>query len=122
VAFVGKLIFQDTWTRGLACNELLPPDKAVKWLSWTSQLHLLSDMHVPRWIGAQKHKLQDCEVHVFEDASERAYGDVIYLKSFTDDAVTVRIICSKARIASIKRVTFPRLELLAALVATMLLR
>jgi hypothetical protein len=52
VALVGKLIFQDTWTRGLAWDDLLLPDIAVKWLSWTSHLHLLSEMHVPRWIGA----------------------------------------------------------------------
>ena len=30
VALVGKLIFQDTWTRGLAWDELLPTDIAVK--------------------------------------------------------------------------------------------
>ena len=36
VSLVGKLIFQDTWTRGLAWNELLLPDIAVNWLSWTS--------------------------------------------------------------------------------------
>jgi hypothetical protein len=122
VALVGKLIFQDTWTRGLAWDELLPPDIAVKWLSWTSELHLLSEMHVPRWIGAHKQILQDCEVDVSGDASERAYGTVIYLKSITDDAVAVRLICSKARLVPIKMVTLPRLQLLAALVATRLLR
>jgi hypothetical protein len=79
-------------------------------------------MHIPRWIGAQKHFLQDCEVHVFGDASVRAYGAVIYLKSITDYAVTARLFCSKARLASIKRVTLPCLELLAALVAIILLR
>ena len=93
----------------------------IKWLSWRSQLHLLSDMHVPRWIEAQKHKLQDCEVYVFGDASERAYGAVIYLKSITDDAVTVRLTCSKAKLAPIK-VKLPRLEFLAAIIATRLLR
>ena len=86
-----------------------------------SQLHLLSDVHVPRWIGAHKHKLQDCEVYVFGDASVRAYGAVIYLKSIIDNAFTVRLIFSKARLAPIKKVTLPRLKLLAALVATRLL-
>ena len=122
VALVGKLLFQDTWTRVLARDEVLHPDIAVKWLSWTSQLHHLSDLHVPRWIGAQKHKLQECEVHVFGYASEPAYGAVIYLKSISDNAVNVRLICGKARLAPIKRVTMPRLELLAALVATRLMR
>ena len=59
---------------------------------------------------------------MFGDASERAYGAVIFLKSITDDAVTVRLICSKAILAPTKRVTLPRLELLAALVVTRLLR
>jgi hypothetical protein len=107
---------------GLAWDEILPPDIAVKWLAWTSELPLLSDVRVPRWIGAQNYQLQDCEVHVFGHASERAYGAVVYLRSIVDNAVTVRLICSKARLAPIKRVTMPRLELLVALVATRLLR
>ena len=41
---------------------------------------------------------------MFGDSSERAYGAVIYLKSITDEAVTVRHIYSKARLAAIKRV------------------
>ena len=66
--------------------------------------------------------LQDCEVHVFRDASERAYGAAFYLRCIVDEVVTVRLICSKAMVAPIKMVTLPRLELLAALVATRLLR
>ena len=46
-AIVGKFLFQVTWTRGLAWDEILPLDIAVKWLSWKSQFHLLSRMHVP---------------------------------------------------------------------------
>jgi len=76
VELVGKLLFQDTWKRGLAWDES-QPGHSRKWLSRTSELHLLSDMHVPRWIGAQKHKLQDCEAHVFGAASKRAYVVVI---------------------------------------------
>jgi hypothetical protein len=44
----------------------------------------------------------------------------MYLRSIVDNAVT--LICSKARITPIKRVTLSRLELLPALVATRLLR
>ena len=121
VAIVGKILFQLTWTRGLAWDEKLPSDIAVKWLAWTLELHLLSDVHVPRWTGARTPDIQDCEVHVFGEASERAYGAAIYLRSIADNAVTVQLICSKARLAPIKSVTLPSLELLAALVATRLL-
>jgi len=100
-----KFLFQDSWTRGLAWDETLPPDIVVKWLAWTLELHLLSDVHVPRWIGARTPDLQDCKVHVFGDAPERAYGAALYLRSFVDNVVIVRLICSKARLAPIKRVT-----------------
>ena len=109
----------DTGTR---LGRDITPDIAVKCLAWTSELHLLSDMRVPGWIGAQKRDLQDCEVHVFGEASEQAYGAVIYLRSIVDDAFRIQLICSKVRLAPIKRITLPRLELLAALVATRLLR
>jgi hypothetical protein len=33
VAIVGKIIFRNTWTPGLAWDKLLPPDIAVNWLS-----------------------------------------------------------------------------------------
>ena len=122
VTIAGKILFQDTWTRGLAWDETLHPDIAVKWSAWTSGLHLLSDVHVPRWIGARTPDLQDCKVHVFGDASEPAYGAALYIRSIVDKVVSVRLICSKARLAPIKRITLPRLELLAALVATLLLR
>ena len=78
-------------------------------------------MHIPRWIEAQKHKLQDREVHVFGDASECAYGAVIYLKSITDHVI-FRLIESKASLTPIKRVILLRLEMLEALVATRNLR
>ena len=103
---------------GTRLGRVTATDIAEKWLSWKSQLHILSEMHVPRWIGADKHKLQDCELHVFGDASERAYGAVIYLKSISDEAVILRLICCKARLSPNKSVTLPRLELLAALVPT----
>ena len=118
----GKILFQDTWTRGLQWDEALPPDIAVKLLAWTPELHLLSDVQVPRCTGAQTAGLQDCQIDVFGDASERAYGAAIYLRSVVDNALTVRLVCSKVRVAPIKRVTLPRLKLLAALVATRLLR
>ncbi|KAJ4430639.1 hypothetical protein ANN_19229 [Periplaneta americana] len=52
----------------------------------------------------------------FCDASERAYGAVIYVRSTKDDCVSVSLACSKNRLAPVKKVTLPRLELQAALV------
>jgi len=59
--------------------------------------------------------------HVFCDASERAYGSALYIRSTKDDKTLVCLTSSKNRLAPLKKVTLPRLELLAALVGTRLL-
>jgi hypothetical protein len=42
VSFVGKLLFQDTWCRGINWNELLPTDFGTRWHAWISALLSLS--------------------------------------------------------------------------------
>ncbi|GFU74540.1 uncharacterized protein TNCV_550791 [Trichonephila clavipes] len=55
------------------------------------------------------------EIHGFADASERCYGAAVYCKSKNLKSETlVRLISSKSRVAPIKSLTIPRLELCAA--------
>ncbi|XP_018402189.1 PREDICTED: uncharacterized protein LOC108779299 [Cyphomyrmex costatus] len=55
------------------------------------------------------------EIHGFSDASERAYGACIYLRSFNaHGAVEVHLLCSKSRVSPIKVLSTPRLELCGA--------
>ncbi|GFX71884.1 DUF5641 domain-containing protein [Trichonephila clavipes] len=55
------------------------------------------------------------ELHGFSDASQSAYGAVVYCKYVTSDGrVLVHLIASKSRVAPTKQTTIPRLELCAA--------
>jgi len=119
VLITGKLIFQDSWCRGVEWDELLPDDLGTRRRNWVILLHHLLDIHIPRWTGTT-HK-GDSQIHVFSDASERAYGAVLYIRSTRETEPQVRIVCSKKRLAPLKRVTLPRLELIAALVGARLL-
>ncbi|GFY12677.1 integrase catalytic domain-containing protein [Trichonephila clavipes] len=54
-------------------------------------------------------------LHGFSDASQSAYGAVVYCKSITSDRkMLVHLIASKSRVAPTKQTTIPRLELCAA--------
>ncbi|KAJ4430558.1 hypothetical protein ANN_19146 [Periplaneta americana] len=114
ISITGKLLFQDTWCRGMEWDELLPHDLGTRWHMWISSLSELSQIRIPRWIGTSERYIH--QLHVFCDASERAYGAVIYVRSTKDDCVSVSLACSKNRLAPVKKVTLPRLELQAALV------
>jgi len=68
-------------------------------------------------------KIAARQLHGFSDASTLAYGGVVYLRTLhTDTSVTVDIIMSKVRVAPLKELTVPRLELCAALVLANLLK
>jgi hypothetical protein len=106
VIITGKLIFQDSWCRGVGWDELLPDDLGTRWSNWLKLLPDLREINIPRWVGTGR-KGND-QIHVFCDASERAYGAVLYVRSTHRTEVLVRIVCSKSRLAPLKRVTLPR--------------
>ncbi|VDM99499.1 unnamed protein product, partial [Onchocerca ochengi] len=56
------------------------------------------------------------QVHVFTDASSVAYSAAVYLRSHRSQGIETLLVFAKSRIAPIKGMTIPRLELLAVLI------
>ncbi|KFM70593.1 hypothetical protein X975_21762, partial [Stegodyphus mimosarum] len=84
------------------------------------ELDDICSLQIPRCIGISSHV--SFAIHVFCDASERAYGSVLYIVTFKGDQMNVHLVCSRNKLAPIKKVTLPRLELLAALMGARLLQ
>ncbi|XP_054708422.1 uncharacterized protein LOC129218221 [Uloborus diversus] len=108
------LIMQSLWTLKLNWDESLPTDVMQEWTSFLAQLRQVDQISVKRQVNADN--TDAFEIHAFSDASQRAYGAVIYLRCVdTSGNFTTRLLCSKSRICPLKMLTIPRLELCGAL-------
>ncbi|XP_065094522.1 uncharacterized protein LOC135715039 [Ochlerotatus camptorhynchus] len=64
----------------------------------------------------------EIEIHCFSDASMKAYGGCLYIRSQDQDGnVKVQLLTSKSKVAPLKSQSIPRLELCGALVAAQVL-
>ena len=63
----------------------------------------------------------ECNLHGFGDASNKAYCTVVYFVYQTWDGVHVRLLTSRSRVAPLKELTIPRLELMSARILAQLM-
>ena len=117
-----KILFQEIWRLGVEWDDPLPEPYTEQFRAWVDGTALLKQWKVPRWYGGGPWlSLTGLELHCFGDASPAGYGACAYLRfPTTDGKYTTSFVLSKARVAPIKRVTLPRLELLAALLCARL--
>ncbi|XP_042577363.1 uncharacterized protein LOC122136841 [Cyprinus carpio] len=108
--------------RGLGWDEELPTDLAQEWQSWCSELPQIHHIVIPRWYGIKsEHKHDAQQLHVFCDASEKAYSTVAYLLREADDGTkSTCLAASKSRVAPLKKMSLPRLELMGAVIGARL--
>jgi Pao retrotransposon peptidase. len=115
-----KILFQETWCKGMQWEEILPHDIAAHWHAWITSLPHLLGIHIPRWMGTLNG--HDTQTHVFCDTSERAYEVALYVRSTTREGIIVGLGCSTNRLVPVKKITLACLELLVALVGAWLLQ
>lgn len=115
VILVAKLLMQKLWECKIGWDDDLPEDIANQWKSFQQTIPLLTKLQIPRCI-TNKINVSEYEIHGFSDASEVAFGGCVYLTCIdSSQNVTSHLITSKSRVAPIKRVSLPRLELCGAL-------
>ena len=89
--------------------------KLQRWVEWLNGLKNTKVITTPRYIfQGLEGQIIMISLHGFSYASKKAYCAVIYLVCETTRAIYPRLLCSKVRIAPLKSVSIPRLELMAA--------
>ena len=86
------------------------------------RIRRINDITIPRCLKPAG-CTSDRRLHVFTDASESGYGAAAYVRyELQDGTGRARLLYAKARVAPLKSVTIPRLELVAALLAAKIAR
>ena len=111
-----KKILQDLCREGVGWDDTIPDQYQVRWAKWLGELPVLEQFKVNRCFKPAKFgTVVSQEIYLFSDASSVGYGSVAYLRLRDDsDRVYCTFLMGKARLAPIKFVTLPRLELTAA--------
>ncbi|XP_064633645.1 uncharacterized protein LOC135491604 [Lineus longissimus] len=118
-----KLLFQELWQKGLGWDDTLDETTAQKWRIWKGELKELDQLEIPRCLPLGLGEISSIELHGFGDASEKAYGAAVYIRVVDQNGYTAaRLVMSKSKVAPVKKVSLPRLELLAAVVNTRLVK
>ncbi|XP_055542986.1 uncharacterized protein LOC129728564 [Wyeomyia smithii] len=107
-----KILYQQCWLYDLNWHDALPPCIGDAWEQMKQNLSQLEQVKIPRWMANFKSQI---ELHGFSDASEEAYAAVVYLRRVSENGqIRVSLIAAKTKVAPVKQVTIPRLELNAA--------
>ena len=115
-----KVMMQEMWVAGLEWDELCPRELVHKSQEWFSELEELPTIKVPRCLRFAPEQVVLSEtLHTFVDASQDAYGAVVYLKvSYESGSVSSQLVAAKTRVAPLAATSIPRLELMAAILGT----
>ena len=118
-----RLLLKDIWRlSGQQWDDDLPEDIVTKFLEWSRDLPLLNNIVIPR--SYFQNKFVSLELHMFGDSSQDAFSAVAFLrgKTVTDGGTSTELafVFGKSRVAPMKALTIPKLELQAALLAARL--
>lgn len=115
-----KMMLQELWSdHNVGWDDPIPEKILRRWSSFANNLHFLTELKFPRRVLINDPVY--IELHCFCDASQRAYGSCIYVRSLDIHGnVQISLLCAKTRVAPIKPTTIPRLELCGALIGAKL--
>ena len=123
VTISAKMFLQELWHAKLDWDDPLPQQHLDQWTASVDNLAELNTISLPRYIGPPANGDQ-CTYALlcFCVASGKAYAPAVYLRKTWSTGSTTNLIFCKTRLAPTKKVTIPRLELMATVLGIRCLR
>jgi hypothetical protein len=119
VTLEGKAIIQKLCKENIGWDDDIPAKYCKEWEDWLVKLPRLEDVAIRRCFRPRDPvEIKYVQLHVFCDGSERGYGACAYLRLVDEnDQVSCLLVIGKARLAPMKQLSIPRMELSGAVVA-----
>ena len=115
-----KIALQELWQLGLGWDDEVPVEVKRKWMNLFEGMMALNNVHFPRCLTPHD-AIGSPILVVFCDASRLAFGACAYIRwKLADGKFGARFVAAKSRVAPLKELTIPRLELQAAVIASRL--
>ena len=120
---IARLLLKDIWRlSGQQWDNNLPDDVGEKFLEWAAEVPKLSEITIPR--AYFRGTIENVELHVFGDSYQDVFSAVAFLRARVDSnqgtETQLAFVFGEARVAPMKALTIPKLELQAALLAARL--
>ena len=118
-----RILMQEIWRSGIGWDDAIRDEEQVGWVKWTENLKNMKNCSIPRCITPKNQKYEHAQLHMFCDASLKAYTAVVYVRfAVPNERAHVSLVMAKTRVAPLKPMNVPRLELQAALLGSRLVK
>ncbi|KAJ8722107.1 hypothetical protein PYW08_004509 [Mythimna loreyi] len=119
---MAKLLLQKLWLERVTWDQIVNDALSEEWNKIRSDLVTVNDIQLNRWLGTTEANKINIQIHGFSDASTRAYAAAVYMRTETNDKVEINLIAAKTRVAPLKTISLPKLELCGALLLSKLMK
>ncbi|XP_055632447.1 uncharacterized protein LOC129772938 [Toxorhynchites rutilus septentrionalis] len=121
----GRILIQDVWRAGTKWDELVDNNIFQRWRDWVKILYDINKVRVPRcyFRPPDSFSFENVQLHVFVDASPTAYSCACYFHIINAQGeVEVSLVAAKAKVAPLKHMSIPRLELQACVLGSRMMK
>ncbi|XP_044753725.1 uncharacterized protein LOC123313086 [Coccinella septempunctata] len=110
----GKILMQHIWQAGVSWDEEIAHSFGERWKKFLVQISKVSEVRIPRCYSLLIPQAEMIELHTFSDSSKEAFAAVTYLRIKSEEKIEISLVSSKTRVAPLKPISIPRLELQGA--------